>query len=84
MAGDDIERTLGRIEQKIDDLGDRMDRHADSIYKEGGVEPRLRDVEGDVREIKTKNARKAGVIATAVSITIGALGWFFNFIFGKH
>ena len=80
MASDDIERTLGRIEQKIDDLGDRMDRHADSIYKEGGVEPRLRDVEGDMREIKTK----AGVIATAVSITIGALGWFFSFIFGKH
>ena len=80
MADDDIERTLGRIEQKIDDLGDRLDRHTDSIYKEGGIEPRLRDVEGDVREIKTK----AGVIATAVSIVIGALGWFFSSMFGKH
>ena len=80
MAGDDIERTLGRIEQKIDDLGERVDRHTDSIYKEGGVEPRLRDVEGDVREIKTK----AGVIATVVSVLIGALGWFFNSLFGRH
>lgn len=80
MDGDNIERTLGRIEQKIDDLGERMDRHADSIYKEGGVEPRLRDVEGDVREIKTK----AGMIAAAISILIGALGWLFSFLFGKH
>lgn len=80
MDGDNIERTLGRIEQKIDDLGERMDRHADSIYKEGGVEPRLRDVEGDVREIKTK----AGVIAAAISVLIGALGWLFSSLFGKH
>ena len=75
MASDDIERTLGRIEQKIDDLGDRMDRHADSIYKEGGVEPRLRDVEGDVIKIKGISA----AIAVITSLGVSILG----FIFGK-
>ena len=71
MNGDHLERTLGQIEGKIDGLIERMDRQQEHLYNPGGLEPRIRGVEGDMREIKAQ----AGLISFVVSIftAIGAM-----------
>lgn len=78
---DDIERTLGRlegtIEQGFKDIRDRMDRLHAGMYEKSGLEPRLRDVEGDVREIKTK----AGMIATLVSVIVASAAALLKYLF---
>lgn len=66
----DLERAVGRLEGEIKsgfrDLAARIDRMHRGVFDDGGIEPRLRDVEYDMREIKTK----AGLIATGVSIMV--------------
>lgn len=67
----DLQRTLGQIEQKIDDLRERLDRHGESHRGPDGIEFRLRTVEGDIREVKAK----AGVIAFMVSLVMTIALW---------
>ncbi|OHD26025.1 MAG: hypothetical protein A2Y38_02465 [Spirochaetes bacterium GWB1_59_5] len=83
MTESDLERAVGRLEGKIEsgfkDLGNRMDRMIDAIYGSEGIEPRLREVEGDVREIKAK----AGMIAAIVSFVIGIGMWLLKLFNGR-
>lgn len=72
MDGEHIERTLGQIEGKIDSLIERMDRQQEGLYNPGGLEPRIRGVEGDMRAIKAQ----AGVISFVVSIFTAIGGMF--------
>ena len=76
---DEIQKTLGRIEEKVDGLCDRIDRQGQAIYGSGGIEPRLRFVEQDMAVIKTK----AGVVSAAVSTIIMVLGWLLPWVFKK-
>lgn len=69
---DQMERTLGQIEGKIDGLIERMDRQHEGLYGHGGLEPRLRSVEGDMRAIKAQ----AGLISFVVSIFTAIGGMF--------
>lgn len=72
MNGEHIERVLGQIEGKLDSLIDRMDRQTEDLYGPGGVEPRVRAVEGDMRAIKAQ----AGLISFIVSIFTAITGLF--------
>ena len=51
---EEIGHTLGRIEEKIDGLMNRMDRQQESLYGRGGMETRVRGLEQDMAVIKTK------------------------------
>lgn len=61
MDTDNVERSLGRIEGKIDALCERMDRHSKGLFL---LEARTRSVEADMRAAKTT----AGVISFVVSL----------------
>ena len=71
---DDIQRTLGNIETKIDGLAERMDRQNDHLFGPGGFEQRLRGVETEQAVIRAK----AGVISAAVSATIALIASYFH------
>jgi len=68
MNGDDLERSLGRIEEGIDGLKDRMDRQNKSIYGDGGLESRVRKVEGDMKVVKAVSGFISMFTAGLVSI----------------
>ena len=71
---DDIQNVLGRIETKIDGLGERMDRQNDHLFGRGGVEARLRLVEIEQAVIRGK----AGVISAIISAMVAAVVSFFH------
>lgn len=79
----DLERTVGRLEGKIEqgfrDLCSRIDRMNVGVFGEGGLEPRLRECEGEMREIKAKS----GLIAFIVSLVIGASVWIVRLFNGR-
>lgn len=80
---DDIERAVGRLEGKIEqgfkDLCSRVDRLNAGVFAEHGIESRLRECEGGMREIKAK----AGLIAFIVSLIIGASVWIMRLFDGR-
>lgn len=84
---DDLERAVGRLEGKIEqgfnDLCERIDRLQAGVFGQNGLEPRLRDIEGEIREIKTRAITKAGIIATVISVMTAFVAWFSRFLNGK-
>ena len=71
---DDIQNTLGRLETKIDGLGERMDRQSGFLFGHGGLEQRLRAVENEQAVIRGK----AGVISAVISAMVAAVVSFFH------
>lgn len=71
---DNIERTLGSIEGKIDGLVQRMDRQTAHLFGQGGMEERLRRVENEQSVIRGK----AGAISAAISAVIALIVSFFH------
>lgn len=76
---DDIERALGRIEQKVDSLKEniegRLTRLNDHLFQEGGLEPRVLDLEKDVVAIKTKTSIAAAIVSAVVTSLFMVAGW---------
>ena len=72
MNDDQLERTLGRIEEGIKNLNLRMAENNHSLYGDGGIEPRVREVESDVKVMKAQ----AGMISFVVSTVVAVGGWF--------
>ena len=77
---EDIERTLGRIEQKVDSLKEAMAEQfcrVDSIlFDRGtGLEPRIRGLETDVVTIKTKASIAALIVSSVVTGLFAIAGW---------
>ena len=71
---DDIQRTLGNIETKIDSLAERMDRQNDHLFGTGGLEQRLRGVENEQAVIRGK----AVMISAAISAAIASVAAYFH------
>ncbi len=73
MTGN-IERALGRIEQKVDSLHahitERVNGLHGSVFGQAGIEPRMRAVEMDNAATKAK----AGVISLVISTAISGIG----------
>ena len=78
MADTDIGNTLGRIEQKIDDVVNRLDRQNESLFGQGGIEPRLRKIETEMAVIETKAGFISALISGAVALAATAIGWIFK------
>jgi len=75
MDGEKLERTLGRIEQKIDDTREAIDRMRQGLYGEAGIEPRLREIESDIKVIKATSALISGAVSTVIAASVG---WLFK------
>lgn len=74
MNGDQIERSLGRIEEAMRNNGERLDRIHDGLYGDGGLESRVRVVESDIKVVKALSVFISFI--TSIAVTIG--GWIFK------
>ena len=69
MNGEDIERTLGRILEGIENIKTQLVQTHKDLYGDGGIEPRIRDVENDMGKVKLT----ASLLSFVVSL-FSALG----------
>ena len=64
MNGEDIERTLGRVLEGIENIKSQLTQVHNDLYGDGGIEPRIRGVEGDMGKVKLT----ASLLSFVVSI----------------
>ena len=77
MTTDDIQNSLGRIEQKVDSLqdqmGERLGRLDNMLFDR--IEPRMRNLENDMAVVKTKASMVSAMVAVVVAALFNAAGW---------
>ena len=77
MTSDDIQNSLGRIEQKVDSLQDQMAERLGRVDNMlfDRIEPRVRDLENDMTVVKTKASMVSAMVAVVVAALFNVAGW---------
>ncbi len=71
----DLGICIGTVEKGFKNVEARLERHHKAMYDKGGVEERLRTVEGDQKVLKSKMVKTPAIISAGVAVVLWLLSY---------